>query len=84
MFFERKDEVTKGFLYRVEIPEQEFTVEVDGAAAKIAFLAVFHEVHGEQSQLAWKAKIRAQLVKTDDGWKIRRSENESLEGTRLR
>jgi hypothetical protein len=83
MFFEMKDETTKHFLYRVEIPRDEITIEIDGATAEMNLVASFFEVHGEAEKLAWKARMLARFVKTDDGWKIRRSESTSLAGTRL-
>jgi hypothetical protein len=84
MFFEEKDPDTKHFLYRVDIPKDELAMEIDGEAASMNLVASFYEVHGASEKLAWKARIHAALVKTKDGWKIRRSENKSLEGNRLR
>ena len=84
MFFERKDEVTKGFLYRLRIPEEQFRVTLDGDNAKLELVAEFDELHGEQTKLRWKASIHADATKTPDGWKIRRAKSDSLEGERLR
>jgi hypothetical protein len=83
MFFEEKDPETKHFLYRVDIPRDELAIDVQGESASMGFVANFYEVHGASEKLAWKARIHAALVKSSDGWKIRRSENKSIEGTRL-
>jgi hypothetical protein len=83
LFFERKDAETKRFLYRLDIPRDEMSVEVDGDSARSDFVASFFEVHKSDEQLAWRARVHAELVKTDDGWKIRRSEEKSVDGTRL-
>lgn len=84
LFFEEKDPETKRFLYRVDVPKDELAVEVDGDTARVSLVARFYAVHGNREQLAWKARIEAALVKSKDGWKIRRSRSTSLEGARLR
>ena len=83
MFFEEKDEATKRFLYRLEIREDELSIDVVGTQASTNFIARFFEVHGAKETTAWTARMHADFVKTDDGWKVRRSQSKSLEGTRL-
>lgn len=83
MFFQEKDPDTKRFLFRVEIPKDELGIEIEGESAEMNLVATFYEVHGAVEKLAWKARMKASFVKTEDGWKIRRSESTSLEGTRL-
>jgi hypothetical protein len=84
LFFEEKDETTKRFLYRVEIPKSELAIDVDGESASVNLVAHFFEVHPAKETPAWTARFHAEFVKTKDGWKIRRSQSTSLEGTRLR
>jgi hypothetical protein len=83
MFFTDKDETTKRFLYRVEIPKDDLTIDIDGHNAEMKFVASFFEVHGDEEKMTWKARMQAHFVKTDDGWRIRRSESTSIEGKRL-
>lgn len=83
LFFEEKDPETKRFLYRVEIPKQDVSIERDGETANVDLAATFFEVHGATEKLVWKARIHAAFAKTKDGWKIRRSENQTVEGGRL-
>jgi hypothetical protein len=83
LFVERKDAETKHFLYRMDVPRDEMAIELDGDSARMDFVASFFEVHKSDEKLAWKARMHTELVKTDDGWKIRRSESKSLDGTRL-
>ncbi len=83
IFFEEKDAETKRFLYRVEIPKEDVSIRVDGETANVDLAATFFEVHGAAEKLVWKARIHAAFAKTKDGWKIRRSENQTVEGGRL-
>ena len=82
LFFHGKDPVTKGFVYRLELPEESTTIRVDEAAgtAHVALTARMLEKHAESERIAWETRIDAELVESDGEWLIRRSEHATLAG----
>jgi hypothetical protein len=87
LFFTRKDETTKKFLYEVEMPENDLSITVvdgDAPTATAEGVARFFEVHGEERKLAWEVRFRGELAEGDDGWQFVRTTHETSAGTRLR
>ena len=87
MFLQSKDSRTKKFPYRVQIPEQDFRVQVHEGGPRTAefdLVAQFDESKGEEWHPRWTAKVHAQLVLAPGGWKIRRARVDDGGGTRLR
>jgi len=76
MFLQDKDPKTKRFPYRVQVPEQEFSVQVQRAEPRTAALdlvANFDESAGEEWHPVRSAAVHAELLLGPDGWKIRRA-----------
>jgi len=82
LFFHRKDPVTRGFLYRVELPPESMRIAVDegGETARLEMIARFFERNGAAEEVAWETRIDAELVERDGEWLIRRSEHQTLAG----
>jgi hypothetical protein len=87
MFLQSKEALTKKFPYRVEIPEEEFHVQVhDGEprTAEFDLLAKFDESKAGEWSARWQTKVHAQLVLGPGGWKIRSARMNDGQGQRLR
>ena len=87
MFLQSKDALTRDFPYRVEIPEEDFRVQLaDGEPrkAELDLVARFEKSNGEEWSAHWKAKVHAQLELGPGGWKIHRARLDTVEGQRLR
>ena len=89
VFLERKDPQTKAFPWRVTLASagQRITVTSVSGAPKSAvdeLEALFEESHGAEWSPAWRIRVRAELAEGDDGWKIRRTRVDTLDGRRMR
>jgi hypothetical protein len=87
MFLQSKEALTNKFPYRVEIPEDEFHVQVhDGEprTAEFDLVAQFEESKGGEWSARWKANVHAQLELAAGGWKIHRARLSDGGGQRLR
>ena len=87
MFFQSKEAVSNKFPYRVEIPEDEFRVQVhegEPRTAEFDLVAHFDESKAGEWSSRWKAKVHAQLVLAPGGWKIQRARLDDGGGQRLR
>lgn len=87
LFLERKDPVSRGFLYVLEVPDEELAIELqpgEPARAKVGMVLQVEERRGAERTLAWKARLEGELVESDDGWKFTRARCDTLEGARLR
>ena len=76
LFFEKKDPKTRGFLYRVELPQEAMRITVvhDGdKRGHVDLLARFFEKHGETEELAWETEIAAELIELEGDWVVRRT-----------
>ncbi|MFT4541271.1 MAG: hypothetical protein ACI841_003330 [Planctomycetota bacterium] len=76
LFFREIDPLTKRFRLRVEVPEPEFSVELDGAdrsKAVVNMRAVFYERDGDSEELYWDARVTADMVEGEDGWQLLRT-----------
>jgi hypothetical protein len=83
IFFEKKDPVTRGFLYRLDLPRESIKIDAPSAdemTAQVEMLARFFEQHGEEEELAWETRIKAEVVELDGDWYVRRTEHETLAG----
>jgi hypothetical protein len=73
MFMTEKDELTRAFPYRVEIPESDLTVEIDTedpTRAQIQVHAVFQRsVRGAQ-ELYWDAHLKGEMRKSEGVWRL--------------
>jgi len=87
MSLSERDPRTKEFLHRVTLPEEEMTVLLDPAEptkAQVDFIAIFEERRGEEWRLEWRVSISAEMFDGEDGWQVRRTTHETLEGQRFR
>jgi hypothetical protein len=85
LFLRERDPQTKKFTYRVELPEAELKIEVSAkqeGQARVDLVADFFKLAGEDWKLFWKARITADLEEGEDGWQVKRSRHETLEGRR--
>jgi len=74
MFLQRKDPKTKRFPFRVQVPEEEFHVQVqrvEPRTAELDLVAYFDESAGEEWHPQGKIQVHAELLLGPDGWKIR-------------
>ncbi len=87
LFFTKKDETTKKFLYEVEMPEDELKISVqdgDAPTATAEGVARFFEVRGEEKKLAWEVRFRGELAEGEDDWEFVRTTHETVSGERPR
>lgn len=87
VFLQRKDPVTKGFLYEVELPEDEITIELVGEreeSARVTLLARFSEKNGDERKIVWETRVKAEMVERDGEWMVLASEQETVSGRLLR
>jgi hypothetical protein len=68
------------FLCRVELPEEDLRVGVDGDEARAEFRLRLHEGDGPTEELRWEGQVVVELRRTDVGWRIARSRHETLSG----
>jgi hypothetical protein len=70
------------FPYDVDLPEDLIAIDLgeDGATAHATFVADFSALTGDTWKPAWSVQIEAELLSTDDGWRIVRSTHETLTG----
>ena len=83
LFFQKKDPVTKGFLYRVEMPPESIVVAGDpttGTTADVELVARLIEKRGEEEKAVWETRIEAVFVELDGEWRIRRAQHQSISG----
>lgn len=86
-FLQRKDPVTKAFPWRVKLREGEPRARVAGGEPRTAEFdteLAFEESHGAEWTPCWRVRVHAELIDTDDGWKIRRTRVDTLDGRRMR
>jgi len=84
VFQSRRDPATRRFLYRVELPEADLRVEVDGDTARATFRLRLHEGSGAGEELAWELDVAAELERRDGEWLVIGSRHETLHGGRPR
>lgn len=86
-FLQRKDPQTKAFPWRVRLGEGEPRARVADGDPKTAVFdteLAFEESHGAEWTPCWRVRVQAELVDTDEGWKIRRTRVDTLDGRRMR
>lgn len=90
--FQDRDPRTKKLRRRVELDPGSVEVAVGEDGADVALVARFARLDprpdaGAEDEAAWgvvwTARIEAELVRTDDGWRILRSRHADVEGTQL-
>lgn len=76
----------ENFRYRVTLPD-EFDVTIadkEKTKATTEFIAIFDERSKEEWRTRWRVEIRAEVVKIDGDWCVRRSSHETLKGSPMR
>lgn len=83
-FFQDRHPSTKELLRRVDVDQDSIEVRVEGDEAQLGLEAWFSR-RGREDEWneVWRARIEADLVRTEDGWRIQRSRHEDLSGSRL-
>ena len=87
VFLQRKDPVTKGFLYEVELPEDAIEIELVGEheeSARVTLLARFSEKKGEQRTVVWETRVQAVMIEREGEWMVATSEQDTESGKLLR
>ena len=76
----------ENFRYRVTLPEEiDVTIDPqDATKATTDFIAIFDERSKEEWRTRWRVEIRAEIVKIDGDWRVRRSSHETLKGSPMR
>ena len=76
MFFTEKDELTRSFPYRVEIPAEELQVELDESdpnLARVQVHAVFHHTVRGEEELYWDLRFHGEMRKSEGRWRLWRT-----------
>ena len=76
MFFTEKDELTRAFPYRVEIPAEELQVEFDERdpdLARVQVHAVFHKTVRGKEELYWDLRFDGEMRKSEGRWRLWRA-----------
>jgi hypothetical protein len=87
LFFNAKDERTKGFPYRVDVEIAQTTLarsESGPPSAECRVNARFRDIRGGKETTAWEIAVTAHLERGDGGWRIRRSSYATKSGQMLR
>lgn len=67
------------FHYRVELPDEEFDVQVDGDGARARLpLRLYDRTAGEEP--VWELRVDAELGRQDGAWRVLGSSHETLRG----
>ncbi|MCP3918787.1 MAG: hypothetical protein GY711_24840 [bacterium] len=77
LFFNEKDETTKAFRFRLEIPEDEVEVNLrddDPAMADVRLRAIFHERDAGVEKLWWDARVSGSMRKDEGTWRLYRTQ----------
>jgi hypothetical protein len=75
MFFTEREQGTGKFLFRVEVPEDSISIELDEDAgtARVTLLAHFFRRRGGAEEPYWDAAIDARMADVEGGWRFTRS-----------
>lgn len=69
---------------RVEVDEDELSIQVDGQEASLDGEATFSRLQAGEWVPNWRVRFHARLEDRDDGWLVVRSSSEDLEGRGIR
>lgn len=81
-FLQDRHPKTKKLMRRLDFDENALDLRVEGAEAELVLEVWFSRLQGgEEWREVWRARIEADLTKTDDGWRLLRTRHEDLKGS---
>ena len=73
LFFEERDSLTKGFAYRLEVPEDELAIQLDPKdeqRAEVTLRAIFYRTQRGVEEVWWDMRASLLFVLDDGKWRI--------------
>ena len=83
-YFQDREEKSKRYRHRVEVPDDTITVTVDGDIATFRCIAHFEELKQGEFEPSWVVTFEGELRRGEDGWEVAVSGHQSHEGRAFR